>query len=46
LTILPFALNKFSARYYITVDHDFVKEQSGQNVIGIRENIWNFTTGN
>ncbi|PKC07321.1 hypothetical protein RhiirA5_377142 [Rhizophagus irregularis] len=45
LTILPSALNKFSARYYITVDHDFVKEQSGQNVIGIRENIWNFTIG-
>ncbi|PKY58503.1 hypothetical protein RhiirA4_480478 [Rhizophagus irregularis] len=43
LTILPSVLNKF-ASYYITVDHDFVKEQSGQNVIGIRENIWSFTT--
>jgi hypothetical protein len=36
--------SKFTASYFITVDDDFVKEKSNdQNVIGIRENVWNFT---
>ncbi|CAG8586107.1 9217_t:CDS:2 [Rhizophagus irregularis] len=44
-SVLYGAIDAFNAPYYVQVDNDFVKEQSnGQNVIGIRPQIWNFTT--
>ncbi|CAB4381454.1 unnamed protein product [Rhizophagus irregularis] len=43
--VLYGAIDTFNVPYYVQVDNDFVKEQSnGQNVIGIRPQIWNFTT--
>ncbi|POG77904.1 hypothetical protein GLOIN_2v1473473 [Rhizophagus irregularis DAOM 181602=DAOM 197198] len=42
LQILNTTISKFNAIYFITVDDDFVKETNGQNVIGIRKNIWRF----
>ncbi|RIA90721.1 hypothetical protein C1645_145892 [Glomus cerebriforme] len=45
LWVLNSAINRFNVPYYVRVDNDFAKEQSnGQNVIGIRDKIWNFTT--
>jgi hypothetical protein len=43
--VLYGAIDSFNVPYYVFVDNDFVKEKSnGQNVIGIKEHIWNFTT--
>ncbi|CAG8623987.1 3570_t:CDS:2, partial [Funneliformis mosseae] len=48
--ILKSTLNTYNAPnvpYYVEVDNDFVMEKSnGQNVIGIRPKIWNFTATN
>ncbi|RGB39286.1 hypothetical protein C1646_754720 [Rhizophagus diaphanus] len=43
LRVLDVTLSTIGASYYVTIDNDFVKEKSnGQNVIGIRKNIWKF----
>jgi hypothetical protein len=43
--VLYGTIDTFNVPYYVFVDNDFVKEKSnGQNVVGIREHIWNFTS--